>query len=345
MLKFFKIPFGLDGDKTAIPNIDPGDGRVSYQTGWGQRYSLPVTDPQTLKIPRDQSNELYFDITNAVGEIQRYGLPDFITAELNGGTAFAYSKGAMCRLDEKNWVSTENDNETIPGEEGALWVELTAGGGSVSSVGMRAPSSGITVTGSPITTSGMFVLALSDDLAAIEGLTTTGYAVRTGDSTWSTVEEIPYDDLSDPPTALSDFTNDVGFVTASTAPVTSVAGQTGAVSLDVEDVAGAAPATLTINTYTVNTIASMDDATAVVRMNAGAGNTYTIPPNSDVAFPPGTQIAVYQYGAGVTSIVEGTGVTINTAAATMDLRAQYSGCTLLKVDTNEWLLIGDMATA
>lgn len=68
-------------------------------------------------------------------------------------------------------------------------VEIGAGGGggsgTVTSVNLTAPASGVTVSGGPITTSGSITLALNDDLAAVEGLATTGIVRRTGTSTWS----------------------------------------------------------------------------------------------------------------------------------------------------------------
>lgn len=60
------------------------------------------------------------------------------------------------------------------------------GSGTVTSVNLTAPVSGVTVSGGPITTSGSIILTLSDDLAAVEGLTGTGIAVRTATSTWAT---------------------------------------------------------------------------------------------------------------------------------------------------------------
>lgn len=60
------------------------------------------------------------------------------------------------------------------------------GVGTVTSIGITPPSAGITVSGSPVTTSGNITLSLADDLSALEDLTSTGMAVRTGTSTWTT---------------------------------------------------------------------------------------------------------------------------------------------------------------
>jgi len=62
------------------------------------------------------------------------------------------------------------------------WGTVTTG--TVTSVGMTVPT-GLSVTGSPITTSGTFAVSLANDLAALEGLSSTGYAVRTGTDTWA----------------------------------------------------------------------------------------------------------------------------------------------------------------
>ncbi len=62
----------------------------------------------------------------------------------------------------------------------------TGGGGTVTSVDVTPPPKGITASGGPITTSGSITLALANDLAAVEGLSGTGLAVRTATDTWTT---------------------------------------------------------------------------------------------------------------------------------------------------------------
>ncbi len=64
---------------------------------------------------------------------------------------------------------------------------MNAGGsGTVTSVNLTAPAAGITVSGGPVTASGSITLALGDDLAAVEGISTTGGVERTGANTWGT---------------------------------------------------------------------------------------------------------------------------------------------------------------
>jgi hypothetical protein len=85
-----------------------------------------------------------------------------------------------------------------------------------------------------------------------------------------------------------------------------------------------------------------DDGKLVTMSNASA-NTFTIPPNSSVAFGIGTQINIAQLGAGQTSIVAGAGVTLNSAGAKLKLSAQYAVCTCVKTDTNEWFVVGSLS--
>ena len=60
------------------------------------------------------------------------------------------------------------------------------GAGTVTSIGYTQPSAGFTISGTnPITGSGTWTFALADDLNALEGLSSTGLAVRTGTSTWT----------------------------------------------------------------------------------------------------------------------------------------------------------------
>lgn len=67
---------------------------------------------------------------------------------------------------------------------GLKW-SAVGGTGTVTSVNITAPAAGITASGGPITASGAITLALADDLAAVEGLSSTGIVRRTGASTWS----------------------------------------------------------------------------------------------------------------------------------------------------------------
>lgn len=84
------------------------------------------------------------------------------------------------------------------------------------------------------------------------------------------------------------------------------------------------------------------DKNKIVEMGVGSANDLTVPPNSSVAFPIGSQIQVLQTGAGKTRILAGAGVTVN-ATPGVYLRAQWSGITLLKRASDTWVATGDLS--
>ncbi len=86
------------------------------------------------------------------------------------------------------------------------------------------------------------------------------------------------------------------------------------------------------------------DAGKVVEMNVASGNNLTGPLNSTQAFPVGTCIELFQYGAGQTTVVATGGVTIRSSGGKLKLTGQYSAGSLRKIATDEWCLVGDIAT-
>lgn len=72
----------------------------------------------------------------------------------------------------------------------------------------------------------------------------------------------------------------------------------------------------------------------------------TVPPNSSVAFPVGTEIHVRQTGAAAVSFVQGSGVTINyPATQSLDLAERYAVATIKKMATDTWALFGLLGAA
>ena len=88
----------------------------------------------------------------------------------------------------------------------------------------------------------------------------------------------------------------------------------------------------------------LGDAGTVVESTGASAATFTIPPNSSVAFPVGTLIEIFQDGAGQVTIAAGAGVTLrydgNFSPAT---NAQYATVGLRQRAANEWVLSGDLA--
>ena len=87
----------------------------------------------------------------------------------------------------------------------------------------------------------------------------------------------------------------------------------------------------------------LGDAGKVIEINSGSAENVTIPPNSSVAFPLGTQVVVVRLGAGDVTIVEGSGVTTRSDGDKAKIKAQYGSCVLIKHETNEWYILGNLA--
>jgi len=93
-------------------------------------------------------------------------------------------------------------------------------------------------------------------------------------------------------------------------------------------------------TGTTYTLALTDVAKVVSLTNASA-ITLTIPTNATTAFPIGTQILLYQGGAGQVTI-GGAGVTIRSQGSKLKITAQYAVAGILKVATDEWVAFGNL---
>jgi hypothetical protein len=105
----------------------------------------------------------------------------------------------------------------------------------------------------------------------------------------------------------------------------------------------AASAVLTTNTQsgTTYTFVLTDANNAVVELSNTSAITVTIPSNSSVAFPIGSQIQLLQTNTGQVTVAGAGGVTVN-ANPGLKLRGQWSFATLVKRGTDTWVLVGDV---
>jgi len=116
---------------------------------------------------------------------------------------------------------------------------------------------------------------------------------------------------------------------------------TNALALKASKVELAAATVASFNTKTTSYTPVLSDEGNVIEMDSASANSVTIPPASSVAFTIGSSIDVFQKGAGQTTIVAGAGVTIlNTPG--LKFRDRYSMATLVKRDTNTWIVSGDL---
>ena len=94
-------------------------------------------------------------------------------------------------------------------------------------------------------------------------------------------------------------------------------------------------------TGTSYTLVLSDQGGLVTLANASAV-TLTVPTNTSVAFPVGTQIGLLALGAGQVTVAGASGVTVQ-ATPGLKIRARYSLAVLIKIATNEWVLAGDLS--
>jgi hypothetical protein len=76
------------------------------------------------------------------------------------------------------------------------------------------------------------------------------------------------------------------------------------------------------------------DSGNVVTISNGSASTITVPPNSAVAFPIGTQVTISQLGAGAVTPTEGAGVTMNGEVA----MTQFVTIVITKILTDTWIV-------
>jgi hypothetical protein len=95
------------------------------------------------------------------------------------------------------------------------------------------------------------------------------------------------------------------------------------------------------NRQTASYTLVLSDADKLVEMNVGSANNLTVPAS---VFSAGQQILLAQYGAGQTTIVAGSGMTIRSNGGKLKLNVQYSGATLIFLSSSEAYLFGDIVS-
>jgi len=84
---------------------------------------------------------------------------------------------------------------------------------------------------------------------------------------------------------------------------------------------------------------SLHDSGTIVLVNSATDVDITVPSG---VFPTGATIQIIRQGAGEVSMAPASGVTIRSKSSAKRLSLQYSGATIIKVNSDEWILIGDL---
>jgi hypothetical protein len=90
--------------------------------------------------------------------------------------------------------------------------------------------------------------------------------------------------------------------------------------------------------YTIGTA----DVGKLVTLGNAAGETITIPANASVAFAIGDQVNFFNLSTGTATFVAGGTAVIRSAGTKLKLADQYAVCTVLKIDTDAWVMVGNV---
>ena len=119
--RFFRFPWATSGDRAAVPfDVDPG-GAVSFAQCFGPDYEIAPGDPGWKPVPRDETNGLYYDLTDNIRQYQVRGVPDWYDATNNAGVAINYEVNAVVRHNDVIYKSLVANNTVTPGTDVTKW--------------------------------------------------------------------------------------------------------------------------------------------------------------------------------------------------------------------------------
>ncbi len=98
--------------------------------------------------------------------------------------------------------------------------------------------------------------------------------------------------------------------------------------------------TATLNTNTTDYTLVLGDAGKTILIDSTIDRTVTIPTNASVPFAIGQRLDIVRMNTGNVTI--GGTPTILSKNSNKKIAARYSGATLIKTDTDTWVLIGDL---
>jgi len=272
--------------------------------------------------------------------------------------------GKQWQWDSEKWIaygsSLAPDVLKVDSGNNRVGINQTTPTVALDVTGSARITGDLTVSGTTVTVDSASVLI--KDRVQFEGATANDYETvllatdPTADRTITLPDATGTVTLDGAPLASPTFTGVPAAPTASANTSTTQVATTAFVMTEIGDYAPLASPTFTgtvnaaalvaplaINTQTASYTLVLADAGKAVLMNVGSANNLTIPPNSSVAFDVGTQIVITMIGAGVTTIVDGSGVTTNSKDNKAAIDGQYASVSLIKTATDTWLVTGALA--
>ena len=143
------------------------------------------------------------------------------------------------------------------------------------------------------------------------------------------------------------------FVWDSSEEKLTITGTNGQTALDVPDgnvtitddltVSGSTFTYLNVITDSTTTrTPALPDASAYILTTHGTGITITLPQDSAVAFPTGSQIVFERNGAGTMTFAAGAGATVNSKGGTLTCGDRYTTIAAVKIAADTWTIFGNI---
>lgn len=197
----------VGGSSNNITSVGPGTSGQLLQSGGSSANPSYTSTPSGLTsigvgnisisgntISSTNLNGVIILAPNGTGEIQHNNNINIQSQNLlkfyNSANTFYAALKAPSLSSNVSWTLPSTDSANFLASNGSGVLSFSS---AVTSVAVSG-SNGLTVSGSPITTSGTITLTLGAELQALSGLSTTGYIKRVGTATYATINPIPVTD-------------------------------------------------------------------------------------------------------------------------------------------------------
>lgn len=136
----------------------------------------------------------------------------------------------------------------------------------------------------------------------------------------------------------------LGTIGTNSAAIGSVSGTVTINTAAIGSVAGTVANLVTqpIGTVTGSYIFGTADAGKLLKSTSSTAIIITVPQNGSATIPTGSIVHIIQWGAGSVTVSPGSAVTLRGDGNKFTINAQYGIATLMKMDTNEWVMFGNV---